>query len=194
MALAKPRFADLVRHFPDRGRTFGVTHACAIRMSTALMGAVPDFFAGYTGRLHPGTGTITSSLTLANYLEGPHVGWLAQPLASRVAAQRLRTQGIIFWDVLPDADQIVFRTRAEAERQAAAHREGRTVPPRAIRPSPNHIDLWDPVSRSLPGAGGLSMTWVPESGIVERVRFWPIPLRGPFRVNPYALPSGMELT
>ena len=104
------------------------------------------------------------------------------------------TQGIIFWVVLPDADQIAFRTRAEEERQARASREGRTVRPRVIRASPNHIDLWDPVSRSLPGTGGFSMTWVPESGIVESVRFWPIPFRGPFRVNPHALPRGMQLT
>ncbi len=190
--LTKPTFAELVRHFPDPSRSFGVTHACAIRMSRALMETVPDFFAGFTGRLHPSTGTISSSLTLANYLEAPHVGWTATRLASRAEAQRLRVQGIIFWDVLPDADQIEFRTRAEAERQAAASREGRTVRPREIRASPNHIDLWDPVSHSLPGTGGFSMTWVPESGIVESVRFWPIPARGPFRVNPHALPRGMQ--
>jgi hypothetical protein len=169
MSLAKPTFASLIHHYPPPSANFGVTHTCAIRMSIALMNAVPDFFAGYAGPRQPRTGAITNALLLAHYLEGSHVGWPARRLGSppsRITAHRaahdLRTQGIIFWEMLPEAEQIAFRARSGS---------------RLNRASPNHIDLWDPACRALRNRGGRTMMWIPEAGIVQSVWFWEIPVR-----------------
>jgi hypothetical protein len=165
MSLAKPAFASLIRHYPPASASFGVTHTCAIRMSVALMNAVPGFFSGCSVPRQPATGAITGSLLLARYLEGPHVGWAARRLGSpdpHRAAHDLATQGIIFWEMRPAAEQIAVRARAGSP---------------LGRASPNHIDLWDPVCRALRNRGGRTMMWIPEPGIVSSVWFWEIPVR-----------------
>lgn len=167
MSIKKPDFNDLLSRYPTDGDDFGAggrivnnpayEHSCALRLSAALECASPGFLGRFSGSqaVHlegtPGHYRrivfpfARSAQQLANYLWSAAVGWNYRSLASRAEAQRLKSQGIIFWKVRPGCG------------------------------SPNHIDLWDPLTRALRRVEGLTMLWAPADGIVEYAWFWDLP-------------------
>jgi hypothetical protein len=184
MSRKKPDFNDLLSHYPTGANDFGsggriinnpaYEHSCALRLSTALESASPGFLGQFSGNqaVHldgtPGHYRrivfpfARSAQQLADYLAGAAIGWAYQRLNTRADAQRLKTQGIIFWKVRPGSG------------------------------SPNHIDLWDPLMRALRRVEGRTMLWAPADGIVEYAWFWDMPRGAALspRAIPHALQSG----
>jgi hypothetical protein len=184
MSRKKPDFNDVLSHYPLGENDFGpggrivnnaaYEHSCALRLSTALESASPGFLGAFSGNqaVHlegtPGQYRrivfpfARSAQQLAHYLAGAAIGWTYQRLNTRAEAQRLKAVGIIFWKVRPGSG------------------------------SPNHIDLWDPFTRTLRRVEGRTMLWAPADGIVEYAWFWDMPRGAALspRTIPHALQSG----
>ena len=95
---------------------------------------------------------------LAEYLRGPEVGWNYYWFNGHQAkyhAAKLSHPGVIFWKLLPREKQLVLQGHAHSD----------------------HIDLWDPVAKTLAVEDGRTMLWEPAGNIVEYAWFWRLPRR-----------------